>query len=316
MDAIILPAADSTTCHPLTVHRSISEVPVANTTLLKAQIAALATAGFEHVHRADGDDIDPHTAPDGRSRLALVSNVWLAPVDLRRLRRGEVTTLIDPTDESTVASVSGVAEADLVVAHMSDESFRLHYPWEFLRLNALLLADIETDIQGELHPAAHVDGVLQLGAGSRVLPGVYIEGNVVIGKNCKIGPNCYLRGPTCIGDDCHVGQAVEIKASIIMSNSSVAHLSYFGDSIVGEHSNVGAGSITANLRHDGSNNRSFVGDSLVDTGRRKLGAIIGDHVHLGINTSLYPGRKIWPHGITVPGQLVNHDIVTDPREYE
>jgi bifunctional UDP-N-acetylglucosamine pyrophosphorylase/glucosamine-1-phosphate N-acetyltransferase len=73
--------------------------------------------------------------------------------------------------------------------------------------------------------------------------------------------------------------------------------------------NFGAGTITANLRHDGQNNLSEVGGRLVDTGRRKLGTVVGDNVHTGIHTSIYPGRKLWPGTWTRPGAIVQADLV-------
>jgi bifunctional UDP-N-acetylglucosamine pyrophosphorylase/glucosamine-1-phosphate N-acetyltransferase len=112
-----------------------------------------------------------------------------------------------------------------------------------------------------------------------------------------------------IGDKCHVGQAVEIKNSILLPGTNVGHLSYLGDSILGEKVNLGAGTITSNLRHDGGAHRSPVEGRMVDTGRRKLGAIIGDGVHTGIHTSIYPGRKFWPKTSTLPGAIVDKDIV-------
>ena len=83
---------------------------------------------------------------------------------------------------------------------------------------------------------------------------------------------------------------------------AVPHLSYIGDSVIGANANIGCGTVTANFRHDGKNHRSFVKGELVDTGRRKLGTIIGDGVHTGINTSIYPGRKIRPGLSTLPGR--------------
>jgi len=101
---------------------------------------------------------------------------------------------------------------------------------------------------------------------------------------------------------------VEIKNSLLMNNVSAGHLSYLGDSIVSPDTNFGAGTITANFRHDGRNHRSIVADELLDTGRRKLGAIIGDDVHTGIHTAIYPGRKIWPSCSTLPGDIVKRDL--------
>ena len=88
-----------------------------------------------------------------------------------------------------------------------------------------------------------------------------------------------------------------------MDGARVPHLSYVGDSVLGEKVNLGCGTITANFRHDGANHRSMVKGELVDTGRRKLGAILGDGVHTGINTSIYPGRKLCPGTSTLPGEV-------------
>jgi bifunctional UDP-N-acetylglucosamine pyrophosphorylase/glucosamine-1-phosphate N-acetyltransferase len=183
------------------------------------------------------------------------------------------------------------------------------YPWDLLRINEELVGALQADlVEGDISPAAHIRGKIVVGSGSRILPGVFIEGNVVIGSSVRIGPNCYVRGSTSIGDGCHIGQAVEIKNCIIMGNTGVGHLSYCGDSILGERVNFGAGTITANFRHDGCQHRSMVMGKLVDTGRRKFGAIIGDGVHTGIHTSIYPGRKIWPGKTTRPGAIVRRDL--------
>ncbi|MFC1800494.1 bifunctional sugar-1-phosphate nucleotidylyltransferase/acetyltransferase [Nanoarchaeota archaeon] len=182
------------------------------------------------------------------------------------------------------------------------------YPWDLLNANEFFLKEIKTNIQGTVDKNATVKGNLIVGKGTQILPGVYIEGNVIIGDNCMIGPNCYIRGKTSIGNNCKVGQAVEIKNTIMMDNTKVPHLSYVGDSILGENVNFGAGTVTANLKHDHNNVKSEVKGELIDSGRKKLGAIIADNVHTGINTSLFPGRKIWPGLSTGPGEKVNRDV--------
>ncbi|HEX9973993.1 MAG TPA: DapH/DapD/GlmU-related protein, partial [bacterium] len=150
-----------------------------------------------------------------------------------------------------------------------------------------------------------------IGENTIVKSGAYIEGPVVIGKNCTIGPNCYIRGCTSIGDNCTIGQSVEIKNSIIMMDTKICHLSYVGDSVVGQGVNLGAGCIMANLRHDGKNVLSMVKGKLFDTKMRKLGAIIADGVKTGASTTFYPGRKIWPGRQTQIGQIVKHDIMEE-----
>lgn len=184
------------------------------------------------------------------------------------------------------------------------------YPWSLLKANNFLLGKIrKRSTRGvKMERGATVKGNALIGKGTIIKSGVYIEGPVVIGEKCVIGPNCYLRPGTCIGNNCHIGQAVEIKNSIIGDNSNVAHLSYIGDSILGEGVNFGAGTITANLRHDGKSIKSLVGDSLLDSEMKKLGVVAGDGVKTGIHTSFYPGVKIDPQMTTLPGDIIKRDL--------
>lgn len=207
--------------------------------------------------------------------------------------------------------------ANLSLRHwleMGDEALRemislCRFPWDLLALNERIVGSLERDeISGDVHVSAVIEGRLKLGSGSRILPGVFIEGNVVIGENCKIGPNCYIRGNTSIGNACHIGQAVEIKNCIILDQTNIGHLSYVGDSIIGENVNFGSATQVSNLRHDGATHHSMVRNELVDTGRRKLGVMVGDGVRTGIGTLIYPGRKIWPGMSTKPGCVVEKDL--------
>ena len=299
MQAVILDVGSPVACHPLTCTRPLAAIPVANQPLAVAQHAALAHAGFVPAARP---------AP-GRS-LYLCGDAWVSAGALGLLLAVRDNVVLRDAEGEPLAWV-GTAPAPAPDARplpADAVSFRLRYPWDLLRLNEVLLAGLTSHIEGDLSPQATVAGCLLLGPGSCVLPGAYIEGQVLIGANCKVGPNCYLRGATSIGDNCHVGQAVEIKNSIVMHDSSVAHLTYCGDSIIGAHANLGAGTITSNFRHDGRPHRSLVAGALVDTGRVKLGAILGDGVHTGIHTSIYPGRKLWPGVWTRPGAVVQHDL--------
>jgi len=230
-------------------------------------------------------------------------HAWIAVSDLAGLE--EQAVLVDSVGE--LLAWRGVEPGDGLRV-VAKDSFLIRHSWDLLRANEHYVSGLlESEILGEVHPLAVIDGVVRIGEGTRILPGVLIEGNVVIGKNCKIGPNCYLRGHTSIGDQCHVGNAVEIKNSILLSKTNVGHLSYVGDSILGERVNFGAGTVTSNLRHDGKNHRTLVEGSLMDTGRRKFGTIIGDGVHTGIQTAIYPGRKLFPGTSTRPGAVVDND---------
>ncbi len=199
--------------------------------------------------------------------------------------------------------------------HVEEAGFwqPITHPWSLLDANEALLREKEKS-KPEIHKTAVVEkyatlkGFVAVGKGTLVRNGAYIEGPVVIGENCKIGPNCFIRPYTSIGNGCRVGNAVEVKNSILMDNATIGHLSYCGDSVIGEGVNFGAGTIIANLRHDNGNVKSMVKGELVDTGRRKMGAIIGDNAKTAIHTSIYPGRKIWPGKTTMPGEIVRKDI--------
>ncbi len=148
------------------------------------------------------------------------------------------------------------------------------------------------EMKGTLEEYVVTKGPVHVGEGTTIKSGTYIEGPVYVGKNCRIGPGAYLRPYTCLGDGCHIGNSSEIKASILLDGASVPHLSYVGDSVIGEKVNFGAGATTANFKLDESNVKMFVKDARVDTGRRKLGSVVGDSTKIGINTSLMPGTTI------------------------
>jgi bifunctional UDP-N-acetylglucosamine pyrophosphorylase/glucosamine-1-phosphate N-acetyltransferase len=151
-------------------------------------------------------------------------------------------------------------------------------------------------------------GPVHISEGARVRSGAYIEGPVVIGPGSDVGPNCYLRPSTSIGENVRVGNACEVKNSIVMDGTHVAHLSYVGDSIIGEGCNLGAGTITANIRFDKKNVRVNIKGKRIDSGLRKLGSIIGDDVQTGINVSLMPGVKVGSNSWIAPSLTVHEDV--------
>jgi NDP-sugar pyrophosphorylase family protein len=301
MHAVVLDIGSPRTLEPLTCTRRLSQVPVANLPLLEAQLRRLQAAGH-----SIGEP-----APNSQVYLTQRGDAWLSLTILRQLAAAAGPVRIQDATGRDLAWVNlgGTVPAGAEIVAADAGSYGLDYPWDLLRVNEELVGALSAShFEGSVSDRAVVEGFLVLGEGSRILPGVYVEGSVIVGRDCKIGPNCYLRGSTSIGDGCHIGQAVEVKNSIIMARTSIGHLSYCGDSIVGEGVNFGAGTITANLRHDGKSNLSAVGQALIDTGRRKLGAVVGDNAHTGIHTSIYPGRKLWPGTWTRPGTVVQTDL--------
>ena len=189
-------------------------------------------------------------------------------------------------------------------------------PWELIEVNEELIGKLKTEIKGTVEAGAVIHGEVFLDEGSVIKAGVYIEGNVYIGKNCDIGPNSYIRGNTYFGDNVHVGNAVEIKNSIIMENTNVSHLSYVGDSVIGSNCNIAAGTNIANLRFDNATIKTKIKNQKIDSGRRKLGAIIGDSVKTGINSSFSPGVKVGHNSTIGSGVLVYEDLPSDTRVLE
>ena len=189
-------------------------------------------------------------------------------------------------------------------------------PWELIEVNEELIGKLKTEIKGTVEAGAVIHGEVFLDEGSVIKAGVYIEGNVYIGKNCDIGPNSYIRGNTYFGDNVHVGNAVEIKNSIIMENTNVSHLSYVGDSVIGSNCNIAAGTNIANLRFDNATIKTKIKNQKIDSGRRKLGAIIGDSVKTGINSSFSPGVKVGHNSTIGSGVLLYEDLPSDTRLLE
>ena len=207
-----------------------------------------------------------------------------------------------------------IADGKVVKGHKTTKEWMdIGKPWELIEINEELLNHIDGEIKGTVEEGATIHGEVFLDEGSLIRSGVYIKGPVYIGKNCDIGPNSYIRGNSYFGDNVHIGNAVEIKNSIIMENTNVSHLSYVGDSILGSNCNIAAGTNIANLRFDNKNVKTTIKNKKTDTGRRKLGAIVGDFVKTGINSSLSPGVKIGVRSTIGSGVLLYEDLESDMR---
>jgi bifunctional UDP-N-acetylglucosamine pyrophosphorylase/glucosamine-1-phosphate N-acetyltransferase len=202
------------------------------------------------------------------------------------------------------------------VVQARDYWLPLTYPWSLLEANGFILSRIvsQKGKGSKIEEGAVLKGYVVVGKNTLIKSGSYIEGPVMIGDNCVIGPNCYIRNGTTIGNNCHIGQSVEIKNSIICDNTNIAHLSYVGDSIISNNCNLGAGTITANLRHDWKNIKCKINGNLIDSGRKKLGVIMGDNCKTGTHTSFYPGIKINPECWTLPGNVVKKDLTGNNKK--
>ena len=188
-------------------------------------------------------------------------------------------------------------------------------PWQIIEANAYLLEGIKTNILGNVEKNVVLSGNVHIGKNTDVRAGTYIQGPCYIGENSLIGPNAFIRPFTSIGDNCHIGIS-EVKNSLIFSNTDVPHFNYVGDSIICENVNLGAGTKLSNLRFDNKSIKMNINGKLIDSGRRKLGAIIGPNSQTGINVSIMCGKKIGENSIIGAHTLVNEDIPAKTLYYQ
>jgi NDP-sugar pyrophosphorylase family protein len=168
-------------------------------------------------------------------------------------------------------------------------------PWQLLDggIEAFLGSQPSSEIHGRVHPGAHLLGDrIVIGKGSRVAPGAVLEGPLWIGEDVEVRVGAYVRGGCYVGNGCVVGANVEMKRAILFEGSHAAHLNYVGDSILGRGVNLGAGVICSNFRHDGAEISIPFDGGRIQTGRRKLGAIVGDGAAVGCNAVLNPGTIV------------------------
>jgi bifunctional UDP-N-acetylglucosamine pyrophosphorylase/glucosamine-1-phosphate N-acetyltransferase len=231
--------------------------------------------------------------------------------DLANLGVYAFTPMIFDAIAKISKSVRGEYEITDAIQLLIDQGYKVGYlnvreewidigrPWDLLSANELLLQTLKCDNEGIVEPFATIKGAVKIGRGSIVRNGAYILGPAIIGERCEIGPNCSIRPNTCIGNRVKIGNAVEVKNCVIMDDSRIGHLSYVGDSVIGQRCNFGAGTLVANLRFD----EKPVLVAGVHTGRRKLGVIMGDDVHTGINSMINVGTSIGPGSIVGVGAL-------------
>jgi len=221
--------------------------------------------------------------------------------DLRPSPRGEY--------EATDAILNIARKEDFHVVEVVRYWRDIGRPWDLLDANLTALAhEAEDRVRGEVHPTALIQGKVYIAPGAVVGPNTVIEGPAYIGPGAQVGPHSYLRRGVIALEGAKIGHATEVKASLLMEHAKAPHLNYVGDSIIGEHVNLGAGTITANLRFDDKTIKVTVKGRRVDTGRRKLGAIIGGYAKTGINVSIMPGVKIGSYALVFPGCVVARDI--------
>jgi len=120
----------------------------------------------------------------------------------------------------------------------------------------------------------------------------YLNGPCIIGHKTEVRPSAFVRGSALVGDNCVIGNSTELKNVILFDNVQVPHYNYVGDSILGYKSHMGAGSITSNVKSDKLPVVIKSSDEQIETGRKKVGAVLGDYVEVGCNSVLNPGTVL------------------------
>ena len=176
------------------------------------------------------------------------------------------------------------------------------YPWEALsEIGAFILALGKTLSPDEYdHPAETV----WIHKTAKVFSSAYIGENVIIGADTEVRHCAFIRGNALVGAGAVVGNSTELKNVILFDSVQVPHYNYVGDSILGYKSHMGAGSITSNVKSDKLLVVVKDGAEQVETGRKKVGAMLGDRVEVGCNSVLNPGTVIGPDSNVYPTSCV------------
>ena len=177
---------------------------------------------------------------------------------------------------------------------------RFTYPWEALAGIKDFILALGPTLEGydEVSPQVWVHKT------ATVAPTAYLGVPCIIGPETEVRHCAFIRGSALVGANCVVGNSVELKNVILFDNVQTPHYNYVGDSILGYKSHMGAGSITSNVRSDKTHVVIHCGEEHIDTGRKKVGAMLGDFVDVGCNSVLNPGVVIGRRSIVYPTSCV------------
>lgn len=178
----------------------------------------------------------------------------------------------------------------------------LDYPWQALpKIGEFIL---------KLGPTLPKDEYDQIGEdvwiakSATVFPSAYVHGPAIIGKEAEVRHCAFIRGNAIVGEGAVVGNSTELKNVVLFNKVQVPHYNYVGDSILGYKAHMGAGSITSNVKADKMLVKVSVGGERIETGLKKFGAMLGDHVEVGCNAVLNPGTVIGRESNVYPTSMV------------
>ena len=182
------------------------------------------------------------------------------------------------------------------------------YPWEALSGIKQLIIDLGKKLDPQEY--TEVSENVWIHKTAKVFPSAYIGGPCIIGPETEVRHCAFIRSSALVGRHCVIGNSVEIKNAVIFDDCQVPHFNYVGDSILGYHAHLGAGSITSNIKADKKNILIHADQDIV-TGLRKVGAMLGDWADVGSNCVLNPGVIIGRHTNVYPSSCVRGVIPAD-----
>lgn len=190
--------------------------------------------------------------------------------------------MFEPAEICSLFDLSHTAAAPLLQT--------LRYPWEALPKIGALILELGRNLPAEEYELREENVWVHRTAA--VFDSAYLHGPAIIGPGTEIRQCAFVRGNALVGADCVVGNSTELKNVILFDGVQVPHYNYVGDSILGYKAHMGAGSITSNIKSDKTNVCFRAGGEQIETGLRKIGAMLGDHVEIGCNSVLNPGTVV------------------------
>jgi NDP-sugar pyrophosphorylase family protein len=198
---------------------------------------------------------------------------------------------------------------DLSHTIAADYLRKFEYPWEALRGISEMIISIGKSLDPDEYdnPSENV----WIHKTAKVFPSAYIGAPCIIGAETEVRHCAFIRGSALVGANCVVGNSVELKNVILFDNVQTPHYNYVGDSILGYKSHMGAGSITSNVKSDKTNVVIKSGSENIETGIKKIGAMLGDFVEVGCNSVLNPGTVIGRNSNIYPTSCVRGVVPSD-----